>query len=593
MKLKYSILILFCLQVSYVFSYSTIDSLLIELKTEKNDLNRISLLHEISWEYTYSNIDSAEFYAKKANELINKDLLLHKSFLSFNLGLFGIINDIKGNRSLALYYYQQSLEIKTELKDSIGIASTLTNIGALFYSQNIYTKAFGYFKKSLEIELLLKNYDGIEGSYVNLAIIFKNLNQKDSALHYLNKAALINEITNNQYLNANINANLGALYFENKDFEKAKTYFDKSIAINREIDNKRALVISLDNRAKIYLYQNEVEKAKKCIDEANQLSKAGKFTDTQLKVFETYFEWALLSNDIEQSILYKDSISIYRDSIYNEEINKQINELETKYEVEKNKTLILEQESILLKNQTNFKLLYIGLTFLIVIIIIISILYFYIRKSNTLIKEKNRVIEKAFEERELLIREIHHRVKNNIQSIKSLLSLHKRRTQEESLKQIIENIINRLHSMTFVHEKLYQHDEVFELNIDNYLNDFILSIVESFGLSDSEDLIQIDLSSKNLPIDKMLTVGLLINEIVSNACKYAVVDGVLKLHIKGVVNENDYVLTFQDFGKGITDSDTESFGMELIKLMTTKLQGNIEFINNDNGLLIHLKFPTI
>jgi two-component system, sensor histidine kinase PdtaS len=583
----------FVLVSFYTYSNSYLDSLLGKLNKEKNTENKIILLHELSWEYSYINIDSAEMFAQKALEIIIKDTVNYKSYWSFNLGIFGIINDIKGNRPEALYYYQKSLEIKMQIKDSIGISSTLTNIGALFYSQKMYFKAFDYFKKSLEIEQLLKNNEGIEGSYVNLAIIFKNLNQKDSAIIYLNKAAEINNETKNLYQNAYINANLGTLYFETKDYEMAKIYFDKAIVTNRLIDNKRALAISLENRAKIYLYQNMKIEAKSLLDEAIQIAKTGKFIDTQLKVYETLFEWALLNDNIELSQVYKDSVDIFKDSIYNEEINNQINEIDTKYKVEKNKIQILEQETLLVKNKAKFQILYISLILSFIIITILILFFILYRRSNKIVKAKNEIILKAFEERELLIREIHHRVKNNIQSIKSLLNLHKRRTNDDALKLIIENIINRLHSMTFVHETLYQHSEIFDLNIDEYLTDFIVSIIESYGLSYSEENIKINLPPAQMPIDQLLTVGLLVNEIVSNASKYALNDGVLQLNIEGVYEKENkiYILTVQDFGKGLKESNSSNFGMELIELMTAKLDGKIKFTNNNKGLHIYLSFP--
>ncbi|MFN3341169.1 MAG: histidine kinase dimerization/phosphoacceptor domain -containing protein [Flavobacteriales bacterium] len=518
---------------------------------------------------------------------------MHKPLLAFNLGMHGIINDIKGNRSKALFYYQRSLELKIQLKDSAGIASTYTNIGALFYSQGMYGKSLAYFNRSLDIEQRTSNYEGMVGSYIDIAVIYKNLNRKDSAIYFLNKAEGINQINRNPHQDAYINANLGSLYFESKSLDTARYYFDKAIRVNREIDNRRALAISLDNRAKIAMYQNELGKAKLLLVEAGEIARRGRFIDAQLKIFEGFYEYELIYGNIQNALDYKDSMSAIRDSIYNEKLNNQINELETKYEVAKSRAQLLEQESILIRNKSKFQMLYFGIIFLTLVIAILLFLYLYIRRSNRIIKSKNEIIEKAFRERELLIREIHHRVKNNIQSIKSLLGLHQRRTNDENIRQVIQDIVNRLHSMTFVHENLYQQKEMLDISIDEYLREIIISVVKSFGHPQTEEYIKIEINPQQLAIDKLLTLGLITNEIVSNACKYGLKDEVLELSVEGEfqIQGNFYRLRFKDKGPGVLNGDLRNFGMELIELMTNKLGGEIVYENTTQGLLITLSFP--
>jgi len=232
---------------------------------------RIEAAGELAWEYAFINTDSAEYFANQGLQLITKNDPNAKKQEAYLLGMLGLINDVKGNRKEAIQYYHQSLALKQSLKDSSGIASTYTNIGALFFSQRFYNKALENFRMAAHYEHALKDYSGLTGSFVNIAVIQRNLGQIDSALWYLNSAEQAFVLSGDKQFPASIPANRGSVYLQLGQYEKAAREFDFAIALNKEFGNNRDLCIALENRARVFMYLGQDQDAVRMLEEGMSL----------------------------------------------------------------------------------------------------------------------------------------------------------------------------------------------------------------------------------------------------------------------------------------------------------------------------------
>ncbi|MFY0605849.1 MAG: ATP-binding protein [Cyclobacteriaceae bacterium] len=212
-------------------------------------------------------------------------------------------------------------------------------------------------------------------------------------------------------------------------------------------------------------------------------------------------------------------------------------------------------------------------------------------RTSEIITQKE-TIEKSLAERESLLKEIHHRVKNNLQIIASLLYLQSGKFEDEDFKKVLEEGQGRVRSMALIHQKLYENDDLKSIPFDEYLNELVGEIRASFGMGEVQ--LHIDATEIYFDVDTAVPLGLIVNEIATNAFKYAFdaeSGGSFSIHLakKG----DEFQLMIKDDGKGIPDEidirKTKSLGLRLVRMLSQQLEGEFE-IGSDNGTRFSLKF---
>lgn len=209
-------------------------------------------------------------------------------------------------------------------------------------------------------------------------------------------------------------------------------------------------------------------------------------------------------------------------------------------------------------------------------------------------KAQLQAIQKALEEKEVLLKEIHHRVKNNLQIIMSLLSLQSNQIRDENALQAFDESRRRIHSMALVHEQLYQSENLSEVNFSDYVKLMTGEIIKSTQQRKSVK-IELDIEPSSLTIDTAIPCGLIINELVTNAIKHAFPDK--KTGTIGVafsISKSFYQLQVRDNGLGIPGdidfSTTKSLGLRLVYILTDQIKGKLT-LKRDSGTSITIVFP--
>ncbi len=211
--------------------------------------------------------------------------------------------------------------------------------------------------------------------------------------------------------------------------------------------------------------------------------------------------------------------------------------------------------------------------------------------------EKVGLAESALREKEILLKEVHHRTKNNMNVIASLLNLQRMYATKDNILEIFESVERRIHSMTRVHERLYKSKNIAVLDLGSYIMDLVQQLTESFTLSPEEIKIDSDLVPIELGLDQAIPLGLVINEILTNSFKHARQDG-QQLTIRVALTEladGDISLLIGDNGPGMpAEQQTKrTLGTHLINiLLEEQLQGKIEE-QSDHGLTYRITFPSI
>ncbi|TLP76739.1 sensor histidine kinase [Maribacter sp. ACAM166] len=204
-------------------------------------------------------------------------------------------------------------------------------------------------------------------------------------------------------------------------------------------------------------------------------------------------------------------------------------------------------------------------------------------------------------EKENLLKEVHHRVKNNLQTVSSLLSLQSRNINNGPMKGLLKGTQNRVIAMAMVHEMLYKRNDMSYIEYKSYVQDLSAYLIQSIkGIDNNVDL-KIDIPEIKLGIDTAIPLGLLINEALTNALKYGIEgDEEGEIHIilhKDSENNNCYILEIGDNGIGFPETvnykNTKSLGLKLIHNLTRQLRGTIERDSSKKGTNYIIKFHEI
>ncbi|WP_430405097.1 sensor histidine kinase [Fluviicola sp.] len=205
---------------------------------------------------------------------------------------------------------------------------------------------------------------------------------------------------------------------------------------------------------------------------------------------------------------------------------------------------------------------------------------------------ENSVI--TLQEREALLQEVHHRVKNNLQIISSLMNLQASYTKDEKFLALIRECRNRIISMSMIHEMLYRTKDLSRIQVSDYISTLTLSINSSFSGSRSDVVFEYDIDDRiYLEADRMIPIGLIINEAVSNSFKYAFPDGKGIIRIIFTSSKTHFRMKISDNGIGLpTTIQTEAFeslGIQLISALSDQLSAELKILR-ENGLGYELRF---
>jgi len=219
-------------------------------------------------------------------------------------------------------------------------------------------------------------------------------------------------------------------------------------------------------------------------------------------------------------------------------------------------------------------------------LLIISILSFFIYRLYAKLSSRNSTISKALKEKDFLLREIHHRVKNNLQVISSLLSLQSRQIEDEEIKRAINEGRSRVRSMALIHQNLYQNENLTGVNVAHYMPKLVNELFDTYKVDQNKISLNLEIQEMELDVDTMVPLGLILNELVSNCLKHAFPDnrsGSISVSLEH--KEDNLHLIVKDNGIGTTLDElqeSKSFGNRLIKAFSQKLKAELE-VTDSNG----------
>lgn len=492
----------------------------------------------------------------------------------------------------AILFYESKLQKDLE---SLRFLKGKNDLEKLAFTEFNVGKDYYYLKKySLAIPHLLRsaNYYKQMGQLPftgDLAAAYAGAKMYDSAeFWYRSRLADVQREGTKIHLAA-MYADVGLYYRTQQNWQEALELYEKALGLNRQIGLLRSESQNRRAMAEILLVLGNAERALAEIDRALAVAtaiKCRKDIQEYLSVKANVCE--VLGKPIEAVAALKRSKDI-ADSLANGESQMKIARLQLEYDSEKKSR---DLEALQIQNDLKEAelanknlLLLLGMVIISSVSGLVVLLYWRYRQKvkneavleakRKLIVEKNELLEKQTQQKEALLHEIHHRVKNNLQIISSLVSLKSRQASAES-KEILTQLNGRIYSMGLLHEKLYQKESIQSIRLDSYLIELSHHLLDSLAANNSIKL-KMDCDEVEVGVEPALTCGLICNELLTNSVKYASRDdGMLEIFIQLKRNGVSIYLNISDNGTSCTKIPdlTESFGLRFVdQLIKTKLAG--------------------
>jgi two-component sensor histidine kinase len=537
---------------NYHYYNSKLDSSLYYLELSEENLNEQQELLKASIYMTKSGIlrmsgdisasINLMFNTQRILDKIDSKELSAKNILVFNKQKLTLSNTL-GNfynqmeeYEKAITYYDDGYTIAKESGLNIIAGVFITNKGDIFLKTEKYQEALDFFEEGK----LLKTKEKvpprtIANSDLNIGIALSKLQRYEEALQYLNEVVLFYE---DQKINSKLSESLayrGDTYLDLKEYDKAKEDCEKSKKIAAE--NNIVDVVAQSCHCLYLAYKN--------LDNAPK---------------------ALLNHEIYAQT---------NDSIFNATNIKKQTQLEMDYEFSKEEEL----KNIELQAQQKESRLYSYLALAGFLLTLLLGFFFYKnkRKNNLLAKQKI-LLEASIDEKNALLKETHHRVKNSFQIVSSLLYLQSENMQDKEAQLAIKEAQNRVRSMVLIHQKLYNKDQLVGINTKEYIEDLTQDIFESHQFTKLPINYSLEVTPMILDIETITPIGLILNELITNVLKHAFdeVDTQSKIHIAFEEQGKNLLLKVSDNGKGMAAEIKEkSFGIKLIKALSKKLKATL------------------
>lgn len=606
-----------------------IDSLKNILTTNISDSLSFQLQCELVDAYAVFNFDSAKHFANKALSFSRKNNDEKDEAWAFSR--LGLAYDYHGDLDSALMWYQKSLDQFTTLKDTSRMADLYLNIGVCFHYSTMYDSALTNYMKAIELKELVNSKKNLGYAFNNVGMILRSQEAYDKAIEYYKLSLKIKRDGDDELGIITTLGNMAASYQAMKKYDTAELHIKKALVIAQNIENKNSEGWAYVSLGQNYFYKGEYEmslkyelKAQKILlikgDQRSKLHNHSSLARTYVKLrsyekgevnfllaekialelnmtealSKTYDGLSELYQQIgkfEKSLIYYKKYDSISNELFNESKTAIIEELDEKYQSVKKERKITELElyqktaDLAIVSSQNQRNIFMLITFTVIMIAVL--LYLLVRSKS----KRNTVIFTSLQEKETLLKEIHHRVKNNLQVISSLLNLQAGSIDNEAASSAVKEGQHRVKSMALIHQKLYSTDDVRGVDIQDYLETLTSQLFQAFGLKSDKVVYKVDAAGLILDIDTVIPLGLIINELITNSIKHAfegAEKGELQIQLKEIGDQLSVVV--KDNGTGMNKEEMEkvnSFGWKIIQSLSRKLKAEIN-IFSDSGTTVEL-----
>ena len=524
-------------------------------------------------------IDSVFYHGEIALRLFEKNDDLDKLAVTSSELAIEYVDENNMKRSEALIF--RAIALYEELGDQKGVARSYYRMAGIFNAQKDHERAIQYAKQALEISTQAEYYQTAALAWQILILAYLDTGQLELGIEAGNRCIeiLTTHVQDDVFSLARAYGYRGDVWAAMGDYQKSLEDNIKSYGIvEEEIGAARpaAKTYRYGIGLALYMqgkYQEALPHLEATIEGYSSMGQGNKPRTQELykQTAQSYFQLG----DYKNAYLNQQLALQVLDTMMQAKVANLEEEALFKYESGKKDQAISEQ-SLIIQQQTRIQ--WLGAAFIVVLVFFLSMLFYYFRRN----KKIANALSSKNQENELLLKEIHHRVKNNLQTVSSLLSLQSESISDKSAYDAVQESKNRVTSMALIHQKLYQGESLAAIEMRDYFETIGKAIVDSFGEKADNVSLKVDMNEVELDVDTAVPIGLITNELVTNSVKHAFTDtrqGQIMITLSK--EENGMLkLNIADNGNGTAKRsipEVESgFGKLLVQLLTTQLGGRLE-----------------
>lgn len=520
----------------------------------------------------------------------------------------------------AISFYKRSLTARENMNDTKGIVACNKKIAGIYFTEKMYDSAL-YFNKA-SAQYAKGDNEALADAAIQELIILTFLKNNNEAAKAKEIAETLVNAQDNVTNKIRLMGALSNYYLMLNDKENSRKYFDSGRALMSGRQNPEIVIPVFSEMAEINRNNGDYKAAYNAMvsldrykdifrnENMDRISAEIKNNaETGLK--EKEIEYLNLVNKLKEEQLSKEELkrmallreNILKDSsISNQQLLMQAMESESalrNMQLRKEKELSLSlarenelKQQLLNDERRNKWILWAGIA---VLALAGGIIFWQYKKQ----RNKNDIINKQSDELEVLNKEIHHRVKNNLQVISSMLDLQSQSLNDDKATAIIKEGIQRVQSMAFIHQNLYQGNAVNSVNMHEYIKMLSNHLFQTYNIQTDKIKFHTQIEDIKLHTDTAIPLGMILNELISNSLKYAFKEketGDIWVTMKK--SDNELLLQVKDNGVGLPvdfyPENSSSFGYEIIKAFSQKLKArmNIDGNNGTDVQIIISKFKT-
>lgn len=559
------------------------DSLLTAYKQATTPTQKVKPLTEAAFVFLLQNPDTSMILYNEAGDIAeNSGNDTARAMVYAGKSAVYLIRD---NNELTLEYALKGLKIseRTSLPPDV-LAALYRKLGYVYRNTNKHREAIGVYKKALSCSRLSNNVYDMATTSSNIGNIFNSYKQYDSALVYHAKTLEAARTGNFKDIIARTYIQIINSYNGLKQYPKAfEAVADMQpyLALADVTPLTKGLCYTTIAKLDMRHGTPQHQLAARYLDSMKRLMATT--SPGKDNLIDYYLNRALLEFSVQHFDSASAALEKYnelKEAREDEIISGHAQELDARYESGKKDTQIKDLDQ---QNRLRKKLLLISLTASCIFLALL----FWVWQQNKKIKKQEGHLN-------YLMKELHHRVKNNLQIVSSLLNLQSAKIDDPMAQKALMEGQHRIEAMSLIHQKLYQTKTTSRVNIQEFITELAENLMHAYGYKAPHFNLQLQVEVKELEADIAIPVGLILNEAVTNAFKYAftnVTDPALFITLKE--NEQKLQLTIADNGRELTEQTWKrsiSFGRQLMQSLTMQLEGSME-LHCNAGSVFTFTFP--
>ncbi len=524
----------------------------------------------------------------KAEEVLEsaKSKVLEKDLAHLNTQL-GYVYERRGQLGKAADYALESLRLGEKLNDERAVAMAYSDLSNLFWKLSKFESGLEYGLKSL----VLYEERGINDLDYGFTLFvvgnnYLSLKEYDKALSYFQHSIVIGERYGFYNNLSDAYILLVDLYADLSEYEKANEAGANALKYAELLSNNFMVMSSWLSIGKLQNLEGKYGTAVESLQKSIAIA-----TDEFGDAFRLSQAYAALGKAYAGNHQYQEAYQAFaeydkfKNAVFTAEADQRISLIQTEFKVAEKESTIQAQLSQI-KKQSTIQ------TLAVIVVCLLGLLLILLFKAVSNNAKKNRLLQNQNEEKEFLLKEIHHRVKNNLEIVSSLLSLQAAQIDDPAIAEAMQKSQQRVHSMSMIHQKLYQGKSLTDIEMKDYFVNLGDYIIDSYG---ARERITFDCVMDNieLDVDTAIPIGLIVNELLTNSLKYAfpsLATGRIEVTLKEIGSVLHLKVTDDGIGT-IADTKPEGtgFGSQLIALLTKQLDGKME-LSVENGTSVFFEF---